>query len=100
MARRMGREYWRKHVETWYRSGLTQREYCTREGLHERAFYRWRRREGDSVAEQDRALTLVPVRVGDAGTPMVVRLQSPGGWTIELADGSVPWLGEFLRQLR
>jgi hypothetical protein len=27
------REYWRKHVEAWRASGLTQREYCRRHKL-------------------------------------------------------------------
>jgi hypothetical protein len=29
----------------------------------------------------------------------VVRLHSPGGWRIELPDGSLAWLAQFLGQL-
>ena len=99
MAKRMGEAYWRKHVEAWYRSGLKQREFCVREGLHERAFYRWRRRAEISAAEQAGRLTLVPVSVQSEPRGVGVRLESPGGWKIELADANVLWLSEFVRKL-
>jgi hypothetical protein len=84
-----GEAYWRKHVEGWYRSGLKQREYCAREGLHERAFYRWRRREKVSAGDREGKVTLVPVSVQGQARDVGVRLESPGGCKIELADASV-----------
>lgn len=99
MAKRRGAQFWRAHVEAWNRSDVTQREYCAKNGLAERAFYRWRRKEKDVLAAGSAALTLVPVSVGTAATSSVVVLHSPGGWRIELPVGDVSWLTELLRQL-
>jgi len=99
MAKRHGQEFWRVHLEAWRRSDLTQREYCASQGLGEKAFYRWRRKEREAVASAKSSLTLVPVSVGAPVTGSVVRLHSPGGWRIELPAGSAPWLADLLRQL-
>ena len=99
MAKRHGAEFWRGHLEAWHRSDLTQREYCATYGLGEKAFYRWRRKEKEATAGAKSSMTLVPVSVGTPVTGSVVRLTSPGGWRIEIAGGSAPWLAECLRQL-
>ena len=104
MAKRHGQEFWRAHLEAWHRSDLTQREYCANQGLGEKAFYRWRRKEREAVVPAQSSLTLVPVSVAPvcAGAPVtgsVVRLHSPGGWRIELPAGSAPWLADLLRHL-
>jgi hypothetical protein len=99
MAKRHGQEFWREHLEAWRRSDLTQREYCANQGLGEKAFYRWRRKEREAVASAKSSLTLVPVSVGAPVAGNVVRLHSPGGWRIELPADGVPWLADLLRQL-
>ena len=99
MAKRHGQEFWQAHLESWHRSDLTQREYCATQGLGEKAFYRWRRKEREAAASAKSSLTLVPVSVGAPVTESVVRLHSPGGWGIELPAGSAPWLVDLLRQL-
>lgn len=99
MAKRHGQEFWREHLEAWRRSDLTQREYCANQGLGEKAFYRWRRKEREAVASAKSSLTLVPVSVGAPVTGYVVRLHSPGGWRIELPAEGAPWLADLLRQL-
>jgi len=78
---------------------VTQREYCASNGLAERAFYRWRRKEKEALAAGNAPLTLVPVSVGTPATSSVVVVHSPGGWRIELPAQSVSWLTEVLRQL-
>lgn len=99
MAKRRGAEFWRAHLEAWHRSDVTQREYCAKHELGEKAFYRWRRKEKDAIAATKSSLTLVPVSVGTPATSSVVRLHSPGGWRIEIAGGNVSWLADFLRHL-
>lgn len=99
MAKRHGQEFWREHLEAWRRSDLTQREYCANQGLGEKAFYRWRRKEREAVASAKSSLTLVPVSVSASVTGNVVRLHSPGGWRIELPADGAPWLADLLRQL-
>ena len=99
MAKRHGAAYWRKHVEDWCRSHLTQRQYCAKHGLGERAFHRWRSREKETIAAAKSSLTLVPISVGTPATASVVRLHSPDGWEIELPGSSVPLLVDFLKYL-
>lgn len=36
--------HWQGIVEGWQASGLSQAEYCRREGVNERHFYAWRKR--------------------------------------------------------
>ena len=37
------REFWEEAVRLWTESGLSVREFCSREGLAEHSFYSWRR---------------------------------------------------------
>lgn len=99
MAKRHGAEYWRKHLEAWHQSDLTQKAYCASQGLSVESLRRWRRREKVVSLAAKASLTLVPVSVGTLGTSDVIRLHSPGGWRIELPSGDVPWLADFLREL-
>tara|TARA_R100001591_G_scaffold106111_1_gene114416 strand:- start:1006 stop:1329 length:324 start_codon:yes stop_codon:yes gene_type:complete len=36
------RAYWEQHLNTWKNSGLTQKDYCKREGLTYGSFKSWR----------------------------------------------------------
>ena len=99
MAKRRGAEFWRRHLEAWHRSDLTQRDYCASQGLSEKSFYRWRSKEKEAQATLPPSLTLVPVSVGAQAMSGAVRLHSPGGWRIELPAGEPSWLADLLRQL-
>ena len=99
MAKRQGPEYWRRHLEAWHRSELTQAAYCAAHGLSSKSFYRWLRRQKGEAVQGKASLTLVPVSVGALATGSAVGLQSPGGWRIEWPVGSVSGLTELLRQL-
>ena len=37
------REFWEAAIRLWSESGLSVREFCSREGLSEHSFYAWRR---------------------------------------------------------
>jgi hypothetical protein len=99
MAKRQTTEFWRRHLEAWQRSGLTQVAYCASQELSIKSFHRWRRKEREAVQMVQPPLTLVPARLGTPATLGVVRLHSPGGWRIELPTGDAPWLAGLLRQL-
>jgi len=101
MAKRLGEEYWRKHIAGWERSGLTQVAYCTQQGLRAKTFSRWRNKElaRAEPAGKVAPVTLVPISVTARTSPDLVRLHSPGGWRIELPDSGAAWLAELLRQL-
>ena len=97
MSKRRGLAYWQKHLDAWHQSDLTQAAYCVSHGLSTKSFYRWRRKQKESVTAGT-PLTLVPVSVSASVAQGVVRLHSPGGWRIELPVGGA-WLSELLRQL-
>ncbi len=103
MAIRQGVAYWRKQVEDWRQSGLSQIAYCGQQGLNIKSFRRWRIKldRAEALAPAT-ALTLVPIRVGaPASVPVTptIQLHSPGGWRIELASTNSTWLSDLLRQL-
>lgn len=54
------REYWRGEVERWSSSGLTQKEYCSKEGLSLERFGTWKRR----LDREDNSGALVAVPTG------------------------------------
>ena len=97
MAKRQGRAYWQGHLAAWTESGLTQQAYCTKHGLSLQSFYRWRRKQKAALAVKP--LTLVPVGIEASVARNMVRLHSPGGWSIELPDAGAAWLPSLLRQL-
>ena len=99
MAKRHGLEYWRRHLEAWHQSDLTQKAYCASQGLSVESLRRWRRREKAALVAAKSSLTLVPVSVGMAAAGNIVRLRSPDGWEIELPGSSVPLLIDFLKYL-
>jgi hypothetical protein len=101
MAKRLGVEYWRKHLESWEHSGLTQAAYCAQQCLSAKTFSRWRNKGASKTEPVSKAppVTLVPISVATRVTPGIVSLHSPGGWRIELADSGAVMLAELLRQL-
>ena len=54
------REYWTEEVQRWRSSGLTQKEYCSKEGLSLERFGTWKRR----LDREDNGGALVPVPAG------------------------------------
>ena len=98
MSKRRGAGYWQEHLDAWHQSNLTHEAYCISQGLNTKSFYRWRRKQKESVAA-GKALTLVPVSVCGSAAQGVVRVRSPGGWSIELPTAGAAWLSEVLRQL-
>jgi len=58
------REYWRGQVQSWHGSGLTQKEYCGREGISLERFGSWKRRLDREGCEQSGgAIVAVPSRI-------------------------------------
>ena len=68
--------FWREHVETWKRSGLSARQYCERHGLNRGTLGYWGSRLRAAEAAEATASHFLPVHVaavperpsvGDAG---------------------------------
>ncbi|OYV93034.1 MAG: hypothetical protein B7Z60_09860 [Ferrovum sp. 37-45-19] len=86
---------WEQRVVGWKASGLTQKEYCAREGIGFSSLRYWAsrsRREG-------KKLTLVPVRMSTGGKVEVV-IRGPRSWECALLEGaSAQWAADLLRAL-
>ena len=55
------RRHWQDHIDQWQSSGLTQKEYCRRNGFKWSTFHYWRKRLQDTPT----AVTLVQVPVSN-----------------------------------
>ena len=111
--RRRTREQWRRLVEGWSGSGLTQAAYCRRQGVSVASLQRWRERlRREPVAGTtpvgascDGPLRLVPVEVCErraphsAGAALTVVLDD--GLRVEIAPGfDAPTLTRVVSALR
>ncbi len=100
-------EVWRQVLARRAKSGLTVREFCRREGLHESAFYFWRRtiqerdavRHGSQDGSQDGLRQCRPGCGGGktpAFVPLMIDVRQPAaGITLELRDGRSLRLSEL-----
>lgn len=91
-----GERYWQAHIGAWQRSGLSQREYCKRQGLQEWALSQWKGRLAKRC--HPAPINFVPVvaskaptatgagdhsRLGQAELTLVI----DGGYRIEIGQG-------------
>jgi hypothetical protein len=93
------RRFWEAHLQAWQRSGLTQTEYCGRQGLSRRGFCFWKRRLASLAATERSSVRFVPVAIRpDAEVRAADRDVAPatgltlvtGGYRIEVGDRFVP----------
>lgn len=94
------RRFWEEQIRLWQESGLSQSEYCKRNGIRSSQWFYWRRRCRDT----DTNLTLVPLKLsslnGHTHRSPVVRIITPNGFTIELdADAPVTSLPHLIREV-
>ena len=52
-------EFWRRHIATWQRSGLSQAEYCRRNALPIKSFGYWKRKSDESSSGELKFFPLV-----------------------------------------
>jgi hypothetical protein len=87
------REYWRGQVEQWRDSGLTQKEYCNREGISLERLGTWKRRLDREGQEQTGALVAVPSKTVSSAlsTPgTMLRLVVNERFRVEIPDAFSP----------
>ena len=70
------------------KSGLSVREFCRRERLHESAFYFWRRTIQDAAPSDARRKppAFVPLVLGDVHTAAGITLELRGGRSLRLSE--------------
>jgi len=97
---------WRRHVEAWRESGLSQADYCRQQNLNRKTFSLWTRRVRDDLSmSKDSPLELISVQVTPSApavtaeaSPILLRLAH--GAQLELSTAASPhWLAELLRCL-
>lgn len=85
------RRNWRKHVRNWKESGLTQAEYCRRNGINRRSLFYWKKR----VAQCDPEISFVEIALPPGCiTPRssVLRVLIGERYRIEIESGFDPGL--------
>ena len=97
---------WRRHVEAWRESGLSQADFCRQQNLNRKTFSLWTRRVQDDLSmSKDSPLELISVQVTPSApavtaeaSPILLRLAH--GAQLELSTAASPhWLAELLRCL-
>jgi hypothetical protein len=94
------RAFWEEQIRFWQESGLSQSEYCKRQGIRQSQWFYWRRRCRDT----ETGLTLVPLKLpsinGKSLSSPVIRIITPNGFTIELdAEAPVTSLPQLIREV-
>ena len=88
--------FWRRHVEAWRSSGLTQKQYSAKHGINALTLAHWSyllKRKSSRPAQ-----ALVPVRVIGDMPPATIELQQ-GAWRIAVPVGTDPrWLAALIRE--
>ena len=91
-------QFWQAHVSAWDGSGMSQAEYCRREGLNVRIFNYWKRKLSKTHAFPS-GVSLIPVRVRSFATSAVLgshgfspslRVVLNNSISIEVSDGFRP----------
>ena len=62
---RQKREYWKRHIDSWQESGLSQSQYCRQHDLKDHLFFYWKRR----IVKPDTATRFVSLNLGSVLTP-------------------------------
>lgn len=105
--------FWSTQLHAWRKSGLTQAEFCRRQGIRRRLFCWWKRR----LTGMEAPVRLIPVTVRSGAqaeerstrpaaaaardTSSGLTLVTSGGYRIEVADGFAPdTLARLLAALR
>lgn len=86
------RSCWKKHLENWRSSGMTQTAYCRQHDLKDHQFTYWKKR----LVHTDSAVTFAPVKIrrtlssSPAMNPSTLRLNLARDLQIEIRPGFDP----------
>lgn len=95
---RQKREYWKRQIDSWQESGLSQSQYCRQNDLKDHLFFYWKKR----IVKPEPATRFVSLNLGsvsETGTAKKscpLRLVISDGIKIEVDAGFNP---QLLRQL-
>ncbi len=85
-------EQWIEEVRLWRNSGLTQKEYCIREGISLERLGRWKRRLDREDHKQSGALVAIPSRIVASAlcNDPKIRLVISERYRVEIPDAFSP----------
>ena len=82
--------YWQRHLQSWERSSLSQRDYCNANSLALSTFSYWRKKLGKNSADQPRFYPLAVVpdfsAVNEETTARLRLNLSRGRFQVEIQD--------------
>lgn len=83
---------WIEEVQRWRESGLTQKEYCSREGISLERLGTWKRRLDRDGQKQSGALVAVPSRIVTSALHAgpAIKLVVDERYRVEIPDAFLP----------
>jgi len=82
-------QFWQMAIETWRTSGMSVRQFCTKEGLSEPSFYSWRKKLTGSDTESESLDTSPFIEVSmPQSNPTVIELLLTSGNTLRIPAGA------------
>ena len=96
-------EHWRRHIEDWRSSGLTQQAFCRNRDLSYHQFHYWRRKitQPSTPLSTRPSPALVPVTYQPDSLSRGLSLQLPNGITLRgIAPESLAVVERLLETLR
>jgi hypothetical protein len=88
--------FWRRQVEAWQRSGLSIREFCSRNRLTETNFHNWRRQlawrdqQPDNPRQEPATFVPVVVKPEQAGADGAIEIVLANGRSVRVRAGFDP----------
>ncbi len=80
------RRYWKAHIESWSKSGLSQVDYCRVNNLAAHRFGYWKKRLAPSEADVEFVAVQLPDRLPVPVEKKPFNLFTPNGYKIEVND--------------
>lgn len=80
------RAYWAGHIKAWRLSGLSQTEYCRREGLNRNLLSQWKSKLSSAKRRRKPEVEFVEVQAPQSSqaAPAIEIAIGPGGITVRL----------------
>jgi hypothetical protein len=84
-------QFWQMAIETWRVSGLSVRQFCTKEGLSEPSFYSWRKKLAGNDSQRDNQDKAEPSAFIEVAMPrsnsVAIELLTTSGNTLRIPVG-------------
>ena len=79
------RQFWKNHIKSWERSGLSQTAYCRQNNLKMHRWWYWRKRISTPLATD---VTFVPLKFSSSHpSGSIISVNTPNGYRIEIDNG-------------